>query len=134
MRSVYAFPRQTSEEAEAVLDGAGERQDLAPDLGVEWVVDGCLYARIERDGARLWDDWAEKEVDRLAVQLGRLPAWGLVIDVSGRVDGRPEVVRLLRSLLEPGGVALDDYSEHAWTLTEIESGAPGESRPFLRPA
>jgi len=134
MRSVYAFPRLAPDEAEAVLGEAGERQELAPDLGAEWVIDGCLYARIERDGARLWDDWSEKEVDRLDRQLGGLPAWGLVIDVSGHVDGGLEVTRLLRRLLEPGGVALDDYSEHAWTLAEIDSGTTSESRRFLHPA
>jgi hypothetical protein len=133
---VFAFPDLTADEAETLLEAAGERQDPSPDLdlGAEWVVDDCLYARVERDGAQLWADWAPKEVDRLDRQLGRLPTWGLVIDVSGRVDGRAEVTRLLRRLLATGGVALDDYSEHAWSLQEIEAGTAAESRSFLHPA
>jgi len=134
MRSVFAFPELTPAEAETVLNETGTRQDLDPDLGAEWVVDGCLYVRIERDGDDLWADWSDKEVDRLGRQLGQLPTWGLVIDVSGGVDGRPEVTGLLRALLKSGGVAMDDYSEHAWTLAEVEGRAPSESRLFLRPA
>ncbi len=133
MRSVFAFPALSPDEAEAILSTVGERRELPSDLGPEWVVDGCLYARVERDGDSLWADWADKEVDRLGRQLGRLPTWGLVIDLSGRIDGLQEVTRLLRLLLASGGVALDDYSEHAWPLAEIENGAANETRRFLHP-
>jgi hypothetical protein len=44
------------------------------------------------------------------------------IDVSGRIDGTAEVHQLVALLLEHGGVAIDDYSAHPWTLQEIQSG------------
>jgi len=34
-----------------------------------------------------------------------------------------EVLQLVTLLLERGGVAVDDYSDHLWTREQIESGA-----------
>ncbi|WP_159002190.1 hypothetical protein [Streptomyces sp. NRRL B-3229] len=44
------------------------------------------------------------------------------IDISGRIDGTAEVHRMVALLLEHGGVAIDDYTPHPWTLPEIVSG------------
>lgn len=44
----------------------------------------------------------------------------LQVDVSGRHSGSEEVLLLLQSLLSMfDGVAIDDYTSHAWTLKEI---------------
>lgn len=55
--------------------------------------------------------------------VGHRPTWAVQVDISGRIDGTAEVHQLVALLLERGGVAIDDYSCHPWTLQEIESGA-----------
>jgi hypothetical protein len=42
--------------------------------------------------------------------------------VSGRVPGDAEVRTFVLALLAKGGVAVDDYSSHCWTASEIAEG------------
>jgi hypothetical protein len=62
---------------------------------------------------------------------GHPPTWAVVINVSGKLDGTDELCRLVLALLDPGGVAFDDYSDHAWTATDIESGTRHDGLSFF---
>lgn len=80
--------------------------------------------------ARLYDD-----VVALERAVGAVPSWAVIADVSGRVPGDTEVRSLLRAVLAEGGVAVDDYSSHPWTLDEVEAGwLLAEGRRFFDPA
>ncbi|SFL78920.1 hypothetical protein SAMN05192584_12731 [Streptomyces pini] len=79
----------------------------------------------------LFQDWEPDEVALLDAALGHHPTWGVQADISGRIDGTAEVRRLAALLLERGGVAFDDYSEHAWTLREIETEVEVEGLRFF---
>lgn len=80
--------------------------------------------------ARLYDD-----VVTLERAVGAVPSWAVIADVSGRVPGDTEVRSLLRAVLAEGGVAVDDYSSHPWTLDEVEAGwLLAEGRRFFDPA
>jgi hypothetical protein len=70
----------------------------------------------------LFSDWEPEDVAALDAAIGHHPTWAVTIDISGRIDGTPEVHQVTALLLEHGGVAVDDYSAHPWTLQEIESG------------
>jgi hypothetical protein len=67
----------------------------------------------------------------LDAATGGRPSWAVQIDISGRIDGTDEVHRVLALLLDGGGVAFDDYTSHAWTLPEIQSGASFNGRRFF---
>ncbi|MFI5964745.1 hypothetical protein ACIA8J_21535 [Streptomyces asoensis] len=79
----------------------------------------------------LFRDWEPDEVALLEAALGHRPTWAVQVNISGRIDGTAEVRDLAALLLRRGGVAFDDYSEHAWTLREIESGAEIEGLRFF---
>lgn len=117
MRTVFAFPPGESTATIALLD------QHFPQQRHPWVMNGALYIEIddERFGS-LYSDWDPEVVAALATVVGDRPGWGLRIDVSGRIDGTNDVHRLLDLLLDRGGVAFDDYTDHAWTLQEIQSG------------
>jgi hypothetical protein len=55
----------------------------------------------------------------------------VVIDVSGRVDGTEQSRRLVPSLLDADGVAMDGYSDHACAANDIRSDARHEGMSFF---
>ncbi|MFD0078501.1 hypothetical protein ACFVIY_39495 [Streptomyces sp. NPDC127166] len=118
MRSVFVFPAGERAEAVALLDRHLKRQRHP------WTLDGNLWIDIddEQTGC-LFSDWDPDDVTVIDTALGHHPTWALQIDISGRVDGTAEVHQMVALLLERGGVAVDDYSEHPWTLQEAQSGA-----------
>ena len=60
------------------------------------------------------------EIDRtLQAAMGELPWWSVTGDVTGRIDGGPQVRAFVLALLADGGVAMDDDSDHCWTAEEI---------------
>jgi hypothetical protein len=118
MRSVFVFPAGERAETVATLDRhlPGQRDP--------WTVDGNLYIEIDDEQAgHLFSDWDPDDVAALEVAVGHRPWWALQIGISGRIDGTAEVRQLVELLLKHGGVAVDDYSAHPWTLQEIRSGA-----------
>ncbi|GHJ47514.1 hypothetical protein Cs7R123_48560 [Catellatospora sp. TT07R-123] len=116
MRSVFVFPAAGQAETAALLDRH------CPQQRDPWLLAGCLYAGIDtEDVGHLYLDWEPEGVAALTAALGRRPGWAVQVDVSGRVDGTAEIRWLVGLLLEAGGVAMDDYSDHPWTLPEIES-------------
>ncbi|MGW2888672.1 hypothetical protein ACWDDN_25795 [Streptomyces griseoruber] len=118
MRSVFVFP--TGERAETV---ASLDRHL-PEQRDPWTLDGNLYINIDDEQTGyLFSDWDPEDVAILEAAIGHHPTWAVEIDISGRIDGTAEVHQMIALLLEHGGVAMDDYTTHPWTLPEILSGA-----------
>jgi hypothetical protein len=115
MRTVFIFPSGEMAAATATLDRLFDGQ------AGDWT-DGKLYINLEneRDGL-LFTDWEPDDVRRLEAALGSRPSWAVQVDISGRIDGTAEIRDLVSCLLQDGGVAVDDYSDHCWTLCEIET-------------
>ncbi|WP_371634644.1 hypothetical protein OHB11_00925 [Streptomyces zaomyceticus] len=118
MRSVFVFPAGERAETVALLD-RHLKQQRHP-----WTLESNLWIDIddEQTGC-LFSDWDPGDVTVLDGAIGHHPMWAVQIDISGRVDGTAEVHQMVALLLERGGVAMDDYSEHPWTLQELQSGA-----------
>ncbi|MFJ4809374.1 hypothetical protein [Streptomyces longwoodensis] len=118
MRTVFVFPAGKRAETVALLDRHLSQQRHP------WTLDGNLYIDIDDEQTGyLFSDWEPDDVSTLDTAVGFHPTWAVQIDVSGRIDGTAEVHRMIALLLEHGGVAIDDYSAHPWTLHEIQSGA-----------
>ena len=84
----------------------------------------------------LYDDLlAEAEpadLEELTASLGALPAVSVIGDVSGSAAGDAEVRQLAALMLtEFRGVVCDDYTNHCWTLSEIQSSAKVKGHPFF---
>jgi hypothetical protein len=118
MRSVFVFPAGEQAQTVASLDR------YLPQQRDPWTLAGNLYITIDDEQTGdLFSDWDPDDVAVLEAAIGHLPTWAVQIDISGRIDGTAEVHQLVAMLLEHGGVAMDDYSAHPWTLQEIESQA-----------
>lgn len=118
VRTVFAFPAASREET------AGLLTEHLPRQSHPWVLNGALYVDIDDEvTGTLYRDWAPDELAALESAVGRRPGWAVQIDISGRVDGTPEVHQLLGLLLARGGVAFDDYTVHAWSLPETMTGS-----------
>lgn len=126
VRSVFVFPAGERAETVASLDRH------LPEQRDPWTVDGNLYIEIDDEQAGyLFSDWDPDDVAVLEAAVGHRPRWAVQIDISGRIDGTAEVHQLVELLLEHGGVAIDDYSAHPWTLQEIKSGAVNDGLRFF---
>ncbi|WP_437095015.1 hypothetical protein [Streptomyces sp. enrichment culture] len=126
MRTVFMFPVADRADTVACLD-----QHLVGGDG-SWTFAERLYVVIDdEETGCLFRDWEPEDVALLETALGYHPTWAVQVDVSGRIDGTAEVCHLAVLLLRRGGVAFDDYSEHAWTLQEIESEAAIEGLRFF---
>ncbi|GAA2341289.1 hypothetical protein [Dactylosporangium salmoneum] len=126
MRSVFVFPAGERAETVASLDRH------LPQQRDPWTLAGNLYINIDDEQTgRLFADWDPDDVAVLEATVGHRPTWAVQIDISGRIDGTPKVHQLVALLLERGGVAIDDYSAHPWTLQEIESGAVVDGLRFF---
>lgn len=72
------------------------------------------------------------ELEALRDSLGMMPSVTVMVDVYGGVPGGMEVREFAAFILsEFRGVAWDDYTDHCWTLSEIQSGAQVEGRTFF---
>ncbi|MEV0040408.1 hypothetical protein [Streptomyces sp. NPDC050804] len=126
MRSVFVFPAGERGETVASLDRH------LPQQRDPWTLGGNLYIEIDDEQTGyLFSDWDPDDVVVLEAALGHHPTWAVQIDISGRIDGTAEVRQLVALLLEHGGVAIDDYSAHPWTLQEIESGVVNAGLRFF---
>jgi hypothetical protein len=128
VRSVLVFLRDTTEaEVTAYLDGA-YRSQREP-----WVVavdgDACLYIRLYHDGPREHEpeEWAD-----IIRRLGGEPTVGVIADVSGRHPGDKQVAEFVTTLLARfRGAAMDEYTTHLWSLSELRAGRHIEGHPFF---
>jgi hypothetical protein len=116
LRSVFVLLRGTNEaEVAAYLDGAYPTHPKPP-----WILCGGdgprLYVRFYRDLCN------ECDAD-LIHRLGGEPTVAVMADVSGRDPGDEEVLIFATGLLDRfSGAAMDDYTEHLWSLAELRAG------------
>jgi hypothetical protein len=115
MRSVFVFPSGEMTATTATLDR------MFPGQNGHWT-DGKLFIDLyDEQNETLFTDWEPDDVRLLEAALGYHPTWELQVDISGGIDGTAEIRELLAHLLREGGVAVDDYSAHCWTLHEIDN-------------
>lgn len=116
MRTVFVFPPDTLAVTTALLDAT------MPGADGFWT-DEKLQVELDSEDRRLglFSDWEPGDVHRVEEALGYHPTWALQVNVSGRIDGTDEIRTFAAQFLKTGGVAVDDYSNHCWTLQEIES-------------
>ncbi|MGW5776439.1 hypothetical protein [Streptomyces sp. NPDC003863] len=115
MRSVFVFPAGESAATAARLDG------LMPGKDGYWS-DGKLFIDfMDEQDDHLLVGWTPEDVRLLDSALSHRPTWALLVSVSSHIDGTAEIRALLVHVLEAGGVAIDDYSDHCWTLEEIDT-------------
>ncbi len=126
MRTVFLFPLGDRADTVARLDRYSEGGN-----GM-WTFAEHLYAEIDDEATGcLFRDWEPDDVDLLESALGYHPTWAVQVDISGRIDGTAEVRQLAALMLGHGGVAFDDYSEHPWSLVEIEAGTAVDGLGFF---
>lgn len=125
MRTVFAFPLTTLVATTSLLD------ELMPHGHGYWTDEELFIGLVSEHAGDLFGDWEPEDIHRVETALGYHPTWALQVDVSGRIDGTAEVRSLLSRLLEHGGVAVDDYSDHCWTLRELENGVRIEGLAFF---
>ncbi|MFB6837599.1 hypothetical protein [Streptomyces sp. NPDC056361] len=115
MRTVYVFPAGDSTATAARLD------QLMPGKDGYWS-DGKLFIDfMDEQDDHLFLGWTPEDVRLLDSTFGQRPTWALLVSVSSHIDGPAEICALLSHVLEAGGVAIDDYSDHCWTLEEIDT-------------
>lgn len=116
MRMVFVFPPSTLAETTALLDATMPGRD-------GYWHDGELQVGVDSEDRSLglFIDWEPEDVHRVEEALGYHPTWALQAIVSGRIGGTDEIRAFVALLLPNGGVAVDDYTDHCWTLQEIES-------------
>lgn len=128
MRSVVVFLRDTTESAvTAYLDAT------YPEQREPWVVfvkgNACLYINLYRD--RPLDHEPEEWAD-IVQRFGGEPAIGVLADVSGRHPGDEQVAAFVAGLLSRfSGAAMDEYTEHLWSLDELRGGHRVQGHPFF---
>ncbi|MER6475055.1 hypothetical protein [Streptomyces filamentosus] len=115
MRSAFVFPDGGPTATVARLDR------LMPGKDGYWS-DGKLFVDFMDDQeGHLFAGWDPEDVRLLDSALGHRPSWALLVGVSSHIDGTAEIRAFVSHVLEAGGVALDDYSDHCWTLEEIDA-------------
>ncbi|MEV7550926.1 hypothetical protein AB0N89_15000 [Amycolatopsis sp. NPDC089917] len=125
MRSVFVFPRLDQAGIVAALDA------LSPSQNEPWLVEDVLYCWLKSEDDHLYQGWEQEADEHLIPAIGHRPDWAIEIEVSGRVEGTGQLRRLVLTLLEHGGVVTDDFSDHAWTASEIRSHARYEGLTFF---
>lgn len=117
MDIAFIFPVGERAETVAALDRH------VPQRGTEWCMDGVAISVADEQDDALFSDWEPEDIEALDTALGYHPTWAVWVDIFSRIEGAVTIRRLAALLLERGGVAMDDYSDHPWTLDEIESRA-----------
>lgn len=60
------------------------------------------------------------------------PTYSLAINISGRVNGRPELFQFLEVLTSRFDCfMMDDYTDYAWHFAEIKNGVLIQNHPFF---
>lgn len=125
MRSIFVYFRRASRaEVARFLDACPVARE--PEY---WMFGETLYVSFYDDAE---SEFAPEALDALRFHMGRHDIVAVVAHVSGRIDGLAEVTAFCRTLLSHfEGVAMDDYSEHPWTLDEILSGHRHDGHAFF---
>lgn len=123
MRSVFTFlPNCTREEVESLLGfSIPGRNAIDPEW--EAIVSVYCYADAEVEMPEIC--WLIQE------KLGSKPFY-LAADITGRMEGAKEATALCIKMLERfGGYAMDDYSDHLWTLDKLRHGGTYNGHLFF---
>jgi hypothetical protein len=130
MRSVFVYLRDTTEaEVAAFLTATYPTQPPHTWVRLASEDDAFLYIDFYYDGQSEHEpeDW-----QALVAAFGGEPAVALMADVSGRHPGDAEVREFVRAVLGRfSGAAKDDYTDHLWSLEEVEGGRLVEGHPFF---
>lgn len=111
----------------ARLNIMGEWRYPREAVGADWVLNIRFYDE-------LLNEVEEDLADDLESALGQMPDVSVSAEVSGRFSGEKEIQQLATYLLSQfQGVAWDDYTEHCWTLAEIQQQVLVEGRTFFAP-
>jgi len=129
MRSVFAHLINTSSQTVAVwLDsfvGSGSSSGIWRYPNEE---DPVLYIEFCKD----YRDFEPEDYEQFVTALNQIPSVSVAADVCGRVNGTTEVMAFTTAILKAfTGVAQDDYSNHCWTLAEIESNVKVDGLRFF---
>jgi hypothetical protein len=100
-----------------------------------WLVcvggDPCLYINIHDDMLEFDCMRAGEQLASLRTALGGDCSHIVAADISGRHYGTNQATRFITTMLSRfRGVAVDDYTEHFWTLEEIQRGDSFEGLKF----
>ena len=128
MRSVFIHLSDADEaQVESFLDESypGQRKPWTHPSNT----DEILYIDLYRELRAEVDD---SEFEAIVTTLGGEPTSSLVAHVSGRHDGTAEVYAFVTACLTRfTGAAQDEYSNHCWTLPELECHAQFQGHPFF---
>jgi hypothetical protein len=125
MRSVFVYFKEGSRaEVARFLDA-----HYTNNGNERWICRDSLYIRFYDDAARECDT---EELSMLRLRLGRNDVLAIAVDISGRIDGLAEAKSFCQLLLSRfRGFAMDDYSDHLWTLDEIQSDHRHQGHTFF---
>jgi hypothetical protein len=128
MRSVFVYLRDTTKaEVTAYLDRTCQAN------GPDWVVtvgeDPCLYISVYHDSIIAFapDEWTD-----LVRRFGSEPDVIVSADISGRYPGDAQTYAFVTDLLTQfRGGAMDEYTDHLWSLDELRSRHKVSGHPFF---
>ncbi len=93
-----------------------------------WIGEGLYIGRYE-DAVM---EFSPELLHEIRSRTGRAEIVAVSADISGRIDGTAEAFGFCTRLLrQHQGWALDEYTDHLWTLAELESNASVEGHPFF---
>ncbi|MDA0172155.1 hypothetical protein OJ998_23835 [Solirubrobacter taibaiensis] len=136
MRTVFVFPR-------APFDETIQRVQrlAAPTQAHPWIINSApkrrqnpaIYVDLAttNDSSPLYCDWEPEAMHALATALGALPYWAVTCDITGRIPGDEQIRAFVLALIEDGGVAMDDYSDHCWSADDIVSNRRVDGLKFF---
>jgi hypothetical protein len=79
-----------------------------------------------------YSEYDPEEFNEKIKAIGKIPTVCICVDITGRVPGDKETNEFCKKVLKHfKGFASDDYTEHAWSLKEIEEGAIISGHPFF---
>jgi hypothetical protein len=115
MRSVFVFFKEASRAEVSQFLNA----HYANHGNEHWICSDGLFIGFYDDVEREFD---ALELTMLRSQLGKNDVLAISADISGSIDGLIEAKSFCELLLSHfPGFAMDDYSDHPWTLDEIRS-------------
>jgi len=132
MRSIFVFIKKSDkEQVISCLNSICTKQNGSADA---WIIETngepVLYVEFSENtfkneiGVNEWNDLVSK--------LGVEPKMSISVDISGRHDGKNEVMKFLASFLEINeGYVMDDYTDYAWSFNEINNSVLVEGHPFF---